>query len=54
MEKEYGISEARKCVYEKKEEVDEGGRYEHTVKLAKLATLLILPPVTVGHISWSR
>jgi len=24
MEKEYGISEVRKCVYEKKEEMDEG------------------------------
>jgi hypothetical protein len=54
MEKEYGISEARKCFYEKKEEMDEGGGYEHTVKTAKSATLLILPPVTVGHISWDR
>jgi hypothetical protein len=54
MEKEYGISEARKCVYEKKEEMDKGRGYEHTVKSAKLASLLILPSVTVGHILWNR
>jgi hypothetical protein len=51
--REYSISEARKCVYEKKEEMDEGGGYEHTVKLAKMVSILILPPVTVGHISWN-
>jgi hypothetical protein len=32
MEKEYDISEAMKCVYEKKEEMDEGGGYEHYSK----------------------
>ena len=51
MEKEYVISEAWRCVYKNKEEKDEGGGFEkHTVKPAKLATLLILPPVTAGHI----
>lgn len=54
MEKEYGIREARKYMYEKKEEMDEGRGHEHTVKPAKLAALLILPPVSVGHISWNR
>jgi hypothetical protein len=54
MEKVYGISEARKCACEKKEEMDEGRGYEHTVKLVKLATLLILPPVTVGYHLWNR
>jgi len=54
MEKDYGISETRKCTCEKKDEMDEGRGYEHTVKLATLATLLILPPVTVGHHLWNR
>jgi hypothetical protein len=54
MEKEYGIREAWKSVYQKKEEMDEGRGHEHTVKPAKLAALLILPPVTVGHILWNR
>ena len=54
MEKDYGISEARKCAYEKKEEMDEGRGNEHRVKFAKLATPLILPPVTVGLHLWNR
>jgi hypothetical protein len=54
MEKEYGKNEAMKCVNEKKEETDEGGGHEHTVKLTKMVTILILTPVTVGHISWDH